>query len=98
MSRLTRDGTANPISRDPILRRERGQGNLIFPVYMRDHTYIHEAEAEGRAVKYIETFEWQRDTTIGAVVERWAVQPLAEEPSTKHFPPAATNKSLCRIA
>ena len=31
MSRLTRDGTAEPISRDQILRRERGQGNVNFP-------------------------------------------------------------------
>ena len=31
MSRLTRDGTAEPVSRDQILRRERGQGNIIFP-------------------------------------------------------------------
>ena len=31
MSRLTRDGTAEPVSRDQILRRERGQGNFIFP-------------------------------------------------------------------
>ena len=31
MSRLTRDGTAEPVSRDQILRRERGKGNTIFP-------------------------------------------------------------------
>ena len=31
VSRLTRDGTAEPISRDQILRRERGQGNKNFP-------------------------------------------------------------------
>ena len=31
MSRLTRDGTAKPVSRDQILRRERGQGNIYFP-------------------------------------------------------------------
>ena len=31
MSRLTRDGTAEPFSRDQILRRERGQGNIRFP-------------------------------------------------------------------
>ena len=31
MSRLTRDGTSEPVSRDQILRRERGQGNLYFP-------------------------------------------------------------------
>ena len=31
MSRLTRDGTAEPVSRDQILRRERRQGNINFP-------------------------------------------------------------------
>ena len=31
MSRLTRDETAKPVSRDQILRNERGQGNIIFP-------------------------------------------------------------------
>ena len=36
MSRLTRDGTAEPVSRDQILRRERGQGNNIFPC-LADH-------------------------------------------------------------
>ena len=30
MSRLTRDGTAEPVSRDQIIRRERGQGNIHF--------------------------------------------------------------------
>ena len=31
MSRLTRDGTAEPVSRDQILRHARGQGNIDFP-------------------------------------------------------------------
>ena len=31
MSKLTRDGTAEPVSRDQILRREREQGNINFP-------------------------------------------------------------------
>ena len=31
MSRLTRDGTAESVSRDQILRHARGQGNIIFP-------------------------------------------------------------------
>ena len=31
MGRLTRDGTAEPVSRDQIRRRERGQGNIHFP-------------------------------------------------------------------
>ena len=30
VSRLTRDGTAKPVSRDQILRRERGQGKVYF--------------------------------------------------------------------
>ena len=35
-SRLTRDGTAEPVSRGQIVRRERGQGNMHFP-YSADH-------------------------------------------------------------
>ena len=31
MSRLTRDGTAEPVSRDQILKRERGQGKVHCP-------------------------------------------------------------------
>ena len=31
MSRLTRDGTAEPVSRNQILRHARGQGNINFP-------------------------------------------------------------------
>ena len=31
MSRLTRDGAAQPVSRDQILRRERDRKILIFP-------------------------------------------------------------------
>ena len=31
MSRLTRDGTAEPVSPDQILRHARGQGNINFP-------------------------------------------------------------------
>ena len=31
MSRLMRDGTAEPVSRDQILRRKRGQGDIHFP-------------------------------------------------------------------
>ena len=35
MSRVTRDGTAEPVSRDQILRHARGQGNFfIFPVQL----------------------------------------------------------------
>ena len=34
MSRLTRDGTAEPVSRDQILRHARGQGDMIFSVQL----------------------------------------------------------------
>ena len=34
MSRLTRDGTAEPVSRDQILRHARGQGNIVFSVQL----------------------------------------------------------------
>ena len=34
MSRLTRDGTAETVSRDQILRHARGQGNIIYPVQL----------------------------------------------------------------
>ena len=36
MSRLTQDGTAEPVSRDQILRHARGQGNIHFP-FSADH-------------------------------------------------------------
>ena len=31
MNRLTRDGTAEPVSRDQVPRHARGQGNIQFP-------------------------------------------------------------------
>ena len=34
MSRLTRDETAEPVSRGQILRRDREQGNINFPVQL----------------------------------------------------------------
>ena len=37
MSKLTRDGTAEPVSRDQILRRERGQRTIHFPCSAADH-------------------------------------------------------------
>ena len=36
MSRLARDGTAELISQDQVLRRERGQGNIHFSC-LADH-------------------------------------------------------------
>ena len=36
ITRLTRDGSAEPVSRDQILRCERVQGNIHFP-FSADH-------------------------------------------------------------
>ena len=36
MSRLTRDGITEPISRDESFRRERGQGHINFPCPVDD--------------------------------------------------------------
>ena len=39
---MTRDGTAEPVSRDQIiLRREQGQGNINFP-FLAHHTYVQD--------------------------------------------------------
>ena len=37
MSKLTRDGAAEPVSRDQILRRDRGQRIVHFPCTAADH-------------------------------------------------------------
>ena len=37
MSRGAENGTAEPISRDPILRRERGQRNIHYHPCSADH-------------------------------------------------------------
>ena len=37
MSKLTRDGTAESVLRDQILRRERGQRIIYFPCSAADH-------------------------------------------------------------
>ena len=62
MSGLARDGTAEPVSGDQILRRERGQGkNMLFPC-STDHEQdwqprqVDPYSAEGADHIYIHTF------------------------------------------
>ena len=43
ISRLTRDGTAETVSRDQILRRDRGQGNIHLPC-----SAYHEQDGQGQ--------------------------------------------------
>ena len=62
MSRLTRDGTVESVSRDQILRRERGQGTSNF-LRSADHDHsrigsltrlIHTLDAICVAIQYID--------------------------------------------
>ena len=69
MGRLTRDGTAEIVSRDQILRHERGQGNFHFPcsadhesvgtgpvTYIYTYIYIH------RRFTYIHTLSLEEES------------------------------------
>ena len=68
MSRLTRDGTAEPVSRDQILRHARGQGNTIFPVQLTTsrignltrliHTLLYVMTIHTYIHTYIHTVVW----------------------------------------
>ena len=56
MSRLTRDGTAEPVSRDQILRRERGQDNINFPC-----SADHEQDWQPYPVDHFPCYMWCDD-------------------------------------
>ena len=62
MGRLARDGTAEPVSRDQTLRRERGQGYINFPC-SADHEQdwqpypVDPSLAVCNADTYIHTYE-----------------------------------------
>ena len=55
MSRLTRDGTAEPVSRDQILRHARGQGDIYFPC-SADHEQDWQPWGRFRPLKKFEKF------------------------------------------
>ena len=66
MSRLTWDGTAEPVSRDQILRCERGQGNIHFPC-----SADHEQDWHDNSLvicddytKYIDTINYKRSELL----------------------------------
>ena len=61
MSRLTRDGTAEPVPRDQILRRERGQGNIYFPC-SADHEQDWQPHlVDPYSLLYVMTIHWLSD-------------------------------------
>ena len=81
MSRLTRDGTAEPISRDQILRHARGQGNIIFPVQLLTTSRIGNLTRLIHTLPYVMTMhtyiplcdhvpDWQPRIFLGMVEAR----------------------------
>ena len=73
MGRLARDGTAEPVSRDHVLRRERGQENIEgFFLCSADHeqdyfreTIFSVANGDRKTLKYIPLFELTTSKIIG---------------------------------
>ena len=106
MSRLTRDGTAEPVSRDQILRHARGQGNVHFPCsadheqdwqpypvdpYSAIHTYIH-----------ILRPTWERELDLQAfrhlILAYWANGPDHHQPNTRQYQQLRINAAAREIA
>ena len=52
MSRLTRDGTAEPVSRDQILRHARVQGNINFPCSADHETFVEKKHLVKKPLNY----------------------------------------------
>ena len=67
MSRLTRDGMAEPVSRDQILRHARGQGNVIFPVQLTT-SRIGNLTRLIHTMLYVTTIHTYIDALVHAVV------------------------------
>ena len=78
MSRLTRDGTAEPVSRDQILRHARGQGNIIFPVQLTTsrignltrfiHTLLYVMTIHGKCLRVHSLSSNQVSYTVSVVI------------------------------
>ena len=84
MSRLTRDGTAEPVSRDHILRHARGQGNIIFPVQLTTSRI-------GNLTRLIHTLLYVM--TIHTYIHTYCVYQPAQSPSVGKFPPGSGSVS-----
>ena len=79
MSRLTRDGTAKPVSRDQILRRERGSADheqdcllfILLLYVMTKHCYLKKNLNASRSSEHppvrgkdVKTFRWDHRLQI----------------------------------
>ena len=98
MSRLTRDGTAEPVSRDQILRHERGQGNINFSCSSADHVQdwqpypVDPYSAICVTIRAVCVFVW---SVFQFSVERSGTIDLSRHP--KIFVTAAISKSWAKI-
>ena len=81
MSRLTRDGTAEPVSQDQIVRRERGQGNMIFPC-----SADHEQDSQPYPVDPYSCY--MCDHTYMIRIWEGSVPPLCDPPLISSFVPS----------
>ena len=70
---MTRDGTAEPVSRDQILRRGRGQGKHHFP-WLADH---------GQNSQPYHVDPYFTESTYIAVISVWPLPPLPATMSRK---------------
>ena len=93
-SRLTRDGTAESVSRDQILRREWGQGNIHFPC-SADHEQI------GSLIRLIHTLAICEDHTyMSRLTQDGTAEPVSRnqifrrewEQGNIHFPCSADHE------
>ena len=75
MSRLTRDGTTEPVSRDQILRHARGQGNITFPVQLTTSRI-------GNLTRLIHTLLYVM--TIHTYIHTFPLVSLGRNPVSKH--------------
>ena len=91
---LTRDGTAEPVSRDQILRHEQGQGNIHF-LCSADHEQdwqpypvdTHFANSDGTYIHTCYIFFKQQYYIVGCN--------QAQTISAERFPPAETSGFHC---
>ena len=104
MSRLTRDGTAEPVSRDQILRRERGQENSHFPCSAdleQDDWYWHQKQTTGRGHRF-ESHNSLRSESSPARCSPFGAFPLLPtecfENLMFHYRPAVWHATIATLA
>ena len=91
MSKLTRDGTAEPVSRDQILRRERGQRVIHFPCSVADHEQDWQPCPVVRAIHTNIVLHTHTAVVTHIYIYMHIIQQQCEPCTNVHFP-QKTNK------